>query len=91
MDAHIWPSLYPAIIVGFLVSLSFGPMRFLRLAAGAVGGLVGGAIAVYFLITNDLNSGPTGSITTMVAGAVVAWLAIKTVDIVQRRIVTKND
>jgi len=85
MDAHLWPSLYPAIIVGVFVSVSWGEMSALRVFAGAIGGLVGGALSYFALSYLGLGTGPTGSIGTMLTGALLAWGVVKTLDTVKKR------
>ena len=80
MDAHIWPSLYPAIVVGLFVSLSFGGISILRCLIGALAGLAGGAAAYFVLLALNLNSGPIGSIGMLATSAVFAWLVLKFTD-----------
>jgi len=46
MDDHFWPSLYPAIAVGFLMGLAGGSI--VSTILGSIGGLLG-AVALYFL------------------------------------------
>ncbi len=77
MEAHIWPSLYPAIIVGLFVSLSTGAFSVIKMVVGGLGGLIGGAVAYFALAHVGAWHGAVGSISTMLAGALVAFVAVR--------------
>ncbi len=87
MDAHAWPSLYPAIILGLFVSFSFGPFSMLRSAVGAGGGLLGGATAYHALKAFAFGAGPFATVVTFAASAIVAWIILKILD---RAALSKN-
>jgi len=80
MDAHIWPSLYPAIIVGLFVSFSFGPFSLLRSVVGAIAGLVGGALAYHALQVLEVSAGPIATAVTFGTSALVALIILKILD-----------
>lgn len=85
MDPHLWPSLYPAIVVGLLVGLSApGQRAAFNAAIGAFAGLIGGAATYFVLNSADLGAGATGSLGTIAASGVFAWLAVKLVAATQR-------
>lgn len=80
MDAHIWPSLYPAIVVGLFVSFSFGPLSLMRSVLGACAGLAGGALAYHALQAVAVSAGPIATATTFGTSALVAWIILKILD-----------
>lgn len=67
MGDHFWPALYPGIIVGLLYGLSLRGLP--NIVLGALGGLVGSALAYWGLVTAGLNEG-----LPSVAGMVVLAL-----------------
>lgn len=78
MDPHVWPSLYPAIVVGLLVSFaSAGSLGWLKALAGMVGGLLGGSVAYFGLGALALGSGAIGSLGMLAASAALAWVFVK--------------
>lgn len=67
MGDHFWPALYPGIIVGLLYGLSLRGLP--NIVLGALGGLIGSALAYWVLVTAGLNEG-----LPSVAGMVVLAL-----------------
>jgi hypothetical protein len=73
MGDHFWPALYPGIIVGLLYGLSLRGLP--NIVLGALGGLVGSAVACWGLLRADLNEGlpsVVGMIVLALLGAYVA-------------------
>jgi hypothetical protein len=75
MDAHFWPSVYPAIIVGLLVGLGQGGFK--NLLLGGIAGLVGGSGTLLALKAVGLNAGLLGSVITLAGGGLAALALTK--------------
>jgi tetrahydromethanopterin S-methyltransferase subunit D len=68
MGDHFWPAMYPGLIVGLLYGLSLRGTA--NAVIGALGGLVGSAIAYWALLTLGMNEGLV-SVAGMVALAAI--------------------
>ena len=75
MNDHFWPSLYPGMIVGGLVGLTFG--GFISVLVGAAGGAVG-AGAMYFLTTWLGLEDSILSLAGLIAGSIAGSYALAT-------------
>lgn len=79
MDDHFWPSVYPGIIIGFLLGLS--EQTLLTTFLGAIGGLVGAFFIFYLLTYLEIDQGifPVGAV--IMGAAVLAkfcmWIGVK--------------
>ena len=68
MNDHFWPSLYPGMIVGGLVGLTFG--GFIAVLVGAAGGTIG-AGAMYFLTAWLGLEDSIASLAGLIGGAAI--------------------
>jgi len=66
MNDHFWPSLYPGMIVGGLVGLTFG--GFISVLVGVAGGTAGAA-AMYFVTAWLGMEDSVVSLAALIAGA----------------------
>lgn len=76
MGDHFWPALYPGLIVGLLYGLSLRGTA--NAVIGALGGLVGSAVAYWALPALGMNEGLV-SVAGMVALAAIGAICATTV------------
>jgi hypothetical protein len=78
MDDHLWPSLYPGIIVGILYGLGIGGWR--ATAPGGAGGLAGAAVAFFAVQWLAVPEGFVtfvASVAAAVAGAMLVLALLR--------------
>lgn len=72
MDAHFWPSVYPAILVGLLIGLGQGGL--LRIVLGGFGGTIAGALGLLTLKAAGIDTGFVAAALTIAAGAAGGYI-----------------
>ena len=83
MDAHFWPSVYPAILVGLLVGLGQGGL--LNIVLGAIGGTLGGFLMLMVLKALSLDNGAIAAILTIGAGGLAALALARASQLLSRK------
>ncbi|MFM7084604.1 MAG: hypothetical protein ACKOW3_06350 [Hyphomicrobium sp.] len=74
-DDHFWPSIYPALIVGFLIGLSRRSLTATLL--GACGGFLGGFLTFYILTYFRIEEGIFPVIAIIFGAATLANFCLK--------------
>jgi hypothetical protein len=80
---HIWPSLYPGIIIGAIYGLSL--RGFWNLILGAAGGLVGAGIALPITSKLGLTEGLPSLIVLVVLALLGAYVFTRSKALVLRQ------
>lgn len=75
MGDHIWPALYPGIIVGVLWGLSVGGKR--NVLVAAIGGALGAWLAVTGGTAVGLPEGPASTFALVLLSWLLAFAAVK--------------
>lgn len=75
LDDHFWPSIYPGLIVGFLIGLSGRSLS--KTLLGACGGLLGAFLVFYVITFFGVEEGIFPVLVIVVGAVLAAKLCLK--------------